>query len=409
MSKKKPLTNPILFQYVKIHVLREYLALELEVKDGIHNDVDNKIDDFIFLCFFVGNDFLPHLPSFRIRNGAIDLILSIYKGFLPQMNGYLTKDCKLNMENINFLLKKISLVEEELGQDTTSSNQRFQNRGRGGRGGHQNNRNDQDQPEENKLEKEILAIKRTQDFAKGNFRLKYYQSKFHIEESDLPRFLEKISKAYLEGINWVYSYYYTGCPSWEWYYPYHYAPLAFDLVNHPRTEYSFSKGVPYRPMEQLMAVLPKQSGHALPICLRKMLAESQSEIIDFYPIKFPLDTNGFKFAWMGVNLLPFVNEKRLIKAVRDKESEFSAEDKARNVIGCEQLLFSTESIPNLSLVVEKSSEKDFNHNLTNDEGHRLSAELSYFDDVYQQDANIPCPRKGIKINDICVNKVLNLK
>lgn len=46
---KKPLTNPILFQYVKIHVLREYLALELEINDGAHLDIDNKIDDFIFL------------------------------------------------------------------------------------------------------------------------------------------------------------------------------------------------------------------------------------------------------------------------------------------------------------------------------------------------------------------------
>mmetsp|Transcript_892 Transcript_892/g.856 ORF Transcript_892/g.856 Transcript_892/m.856 type:complete len:109 (-) Transcript_892:1591-1917(-) len=91
-TQAKPLTNPITFQYVKIHVLREYLELELETDDGVHTDVDNKIDDFIFLCFFVGNDFLPHLPSFRIRNGAIDLILSIYKSFLPKMNGYLTKE-----------------------------------------------------------------------------------------------------------------------------------------------------------------------------------------------------------------------------------------------------------------------------------------------------------------------------
>lgn len=48
-TQKKELTNPILFQYVKIHVLREYLELELEIEDGSHHDIDNKIDDFIFL------------------------------------------------------------------------------------------------------------------------------------------------------------------------------------------------------------------------------------------------------------------------------------------------------------------------------------------------------------------------
>ena len=261
-DQKKPLTNPILFQFLKIHVLREYLGFELQVNDDVHNDVDNKIDDFIFLCFFVGNDFLPHLPSFKIRNGAIDLILMIYKNFLPKMRGYLTKGTDLNMENVSFLLQKLSLVEEELGQDTDPRNNQRPNsrRGRGhGRGGRA-----EEETKETKLEDEVLALKNSEDFSRGDWRLNYYRSKFHLEEGDLEDFLQKISKAYLEGINWVYKYYYTGCQSWDWFYPFHYAPLAVDLFENVKTEYKFEKGNTYRPVEQLMSVLPKQSGHALP-------------------------------------------------------------------------------------------------------------------------------------------------
>jgi 5'-3' exoribonuclease 2 len=65
-----------------------------------------------------------------------------------------------------------------------------------------------------------------------------------------------------------------------------------------------------------MAVFPKQSAHAIPSCYRHLLSDPNSEIIDFYPIDFKLDINGAKFAWMGVNLLPFIDRQRLVAAMK---------------------------------------------------------------------------------------------
>lgn len=82
-------------QFVHIKVLREYLAFEFamlpqKLPNYIVFDLERVIDDFVFICFFVGNDFLPHLPSLDIRDGAIDFLVQAYKEMLPSMGDYLT-------------------------------------------------------------------------------------------------------------------------------------------------------------------------------------------------------------------------------------------------------------------------------------------------------------------------------
>jgi 5'-3' exoribonuclease 2 len=61
----------------------------------------------------VGNDFLPHLPSLQIREGALDAILVIYKNLLPRMTDYLANEGQLSLENADLLFKDISKLEEE--------------------------------------------------------------------------------------------------------------------------------------------------------------------------------------------------------------------------------------------------------------------------------------------------------
>lgn len=70
----------------------------------------------------------------------------------------------------------------------------------------------------------------------------------------------------------------------------------------------------------------------MPECYRK-LYNDDSPIIDFYPKEVKLDINGARYAWMGVNLLPFIDRQRLVAAMQEADgngSKLTPHEKERN-------------------------------------------------------------------------------
>ena len=62
--------------------------------------------------FFVGNDFLPHLPSLDIREGALDLLMDLYRQRLPALGGYLSDNGEVNLQNTSVMLGVIGEWED---------------------------------------------------------------------------------------------------------------------------------------------------------------------------------------------------------------------------------------------------------------------------------------------------------
>ncbi|KAI8299810.1 GTPase-activator protein for Ras-like GTPase [Colletotrichum sp. SAR11_59] len=441
-QEKAPALKPFIWLHVSI--LREYLAVELNVPGlPFRFDLERALDDWVFMCCFVGNDFLPHLPALEIRENGIDTLTAIWKDNLPHMGGYVTKDGHVDLARAQLILNGLAKQEdgifkrrkeqedrreanakrrklqEERNQPRNARPKQVDNAAAGlplfpaaggpngithdmvvGRSSNMNANSanksaasairDQikgimskaepipegdaiqaakvDAPSASTDAKSILGKRKAdgepdqlstptpaagtstpsaaEEAAMDHVRMweegyadRYYEQKFHVDRKDI-EFRHQVARAYVEGLSWVLLYYFQGCPSWEWYYPYHYAPFAADFVELDKMEIAFEKGRISRPFEQLMSVLPAASRHALPEVFHDLMLNEDSEVIDFYPTDFEIDLNGKKMAWQGVALLPFIEMPRLLAAVKKKYPLLSAADRARNGVGRDVLLLS---------------------------------------------------------------------
>uniref|UniRef100_A0A0K0CTQ1 5'-3' exoribonuclease n=1 Tax=Angiostrongylus cantonensis TaxID=6313 RepID=A0A0K0CTQ1_ANGCA len=407
-----PISKEKNFIFLRIPVLREYLERELVMENlPFKYDFERVIDDWVFLCFFVGNDFLPHLPSLEIREGAIDRLVKLYKDMVYSMKGYLTKDGGVYMDRVERIMLGLGEVEDEIFKRRQQEDERYKAiqkakkaRLSGGSrphapsyvpqpgsliapekkatplsgevtrslaasarieamkysendeaarrlkvllkeegsssvdGGNSNRKRKTDAPLD--LDSDEDCVDEIRLFESG-WKDRYYRAKFDVGEEDV-EFRRKVAWAYVEGLCWVLKYYYQGCVSWDWYFPYHYAPFAsdFDTVSQFKPDFC-RETKPFKPLEQLMSVFPAASKQHLPLHWQKLMTDDDSPIIDLYPIDFRIDLNGKKFAWQGVALLPFVDEVRLLRTLRSVYT-LTEEESARNTIGPNRIFIGRE-------------------------------------------------------------------
>lgn len=405
-----PISKEKSFIFLRLPVLREYLERDMVMENlPFKYDFERIIDDWVFLCFFVGNDFLPHLPSLEIREGAIDRLIKLYKDMVYSMKGYLTKDGDVFMDRVERIMLGLGEVEDEIFKRRQQDEERFkaiQKAKKARLSGGSRPQAPSYVPHSGSLiaplsratplsgevtrtlaasaRKEAMQYAQNEEAARrlklmlkgeeastnskeGNgagrkrkaetalnldeeeepvdeirlfeagWKDRYYRAKFDVEADDV-EFRRKVAWAYVEGLCWVLKYYYQGCCSWDWYFPYHYAPFASDFDTVSKFKPDFSRPTkPFKPLEQLMSVFPAASKQHLPIHWQKLMTDENSPIIDLYPIDFRIDLNGKKFAWQGVALLPFVDEGRLLRTLETVQDTLTDEEKARNMTGPDRI------------------------------------------------------------------------
>lgn len=272
------------------------------------------INDFILMCFMVGNDFLPHMPAIEIIQNGIDTMISVYKQTCSEY-GHLTTYSAQNKvrfvkNSFKMFLGEISTYEKLILQEKLESTYNF----------YQNSilENNSEQNQDGTYS---VNIKK--------YRKEYYQY-------NLPNIKRKnICRHYLEGMQWVLSYYIEGVPSWKWSYPYHYAPFAYTLAKY--MDYfkfpAYGHSTPTIPFIQLLSVLPPRSAHLIPAPLKSLLLDKESPLRHYYPNHFKVDLSGKKNEYEGTVILPMVDYDLVEKEYMKLYSQVDRKDKVRNIIG----------------------------------------------------------------------------
>ena len=365
-------TKEAQFQLLHISVLREYIELDLALGIGRAVDKERLIDDFIFLTFLVGNDFLPHLPTLDISEHAFDVIFTAYKELLQNSQGYLVENGELSdMARLESLFQAVGHQEASILANREATNRKQKKKGFA-RGLTREEEQAQAAEEEERqaayeqammaalaegaeleplpdMPAPFVAVKHEVDHdyqgepdtTAKDYRGRYYYDKFKIipdaRDNNTVKFLEELCTHYLEGLMWCIAYYIKGCISWTWYYPYNYGPMLIDMVqcSAKRDKIKFELGQPFTPFQQLLGCLPPASSRLLPKPYQYLMLNEASPVIHFYPLQFDVDQDGKKNPWEAVVLLPFIDEKELMAAEKAlcAPGKLTAKERARNEFG----------------------------------------------------------------------------
>lgn len=302
------------FSYLDIQQLGDAVYKELII--GLHKEQkcvvkDRLINDYIFLCFMLGNDFVDHLPSLLIKENGVNILTKYYINSLCKNIGeatYLLDNGKPLGERLN-----LHMYMDIMGQLSSCEDYFFKKVYSAYKGNgivYKDIPIDQDT---NKVQLHFLK----QDVIRYNddgYKQRYYKY-YGISE------VEEVCKDYIEGLYWISGYYNNHEHSnWSWYYKHHATPFVSDVYNYLRKNTKNIRGFiaetkslqsssPISTLEQLCMVLPRDSltdilentaEESKRVSKIKRIFRTNSDILErYYPTRITLDLIHKEWLWQS--------------------------------------------------------------------------------------------------------------
>ena len=418
--------NNLLFNdFIYISLLRQYLDWEfIDIKEIIDKSKYNKerfYEDFVLLCFLLGNDYIPGILTLDKHYQIFEMLLESYKKTIIKTKDYLINNGKINFNNFKAFInqlanyefdyleikleffeiiknqkkekmnnKKTNYTLKEIFDCCCNSNEALENKEKYDKLKYVMNSNKNFINKINDIINDtIMKYDSEYNFElKNNFIFKfkeqyktnkfeaekmYYNEKFKIDLNEkYQNEKEKIITNYLAGIQWN-LYYYKGFLNWNWNYLYNYAPLLISLsrnYNYNLTQNidkiicennngENKEGKPLSPL--ILQCLSFHSNlNSCSIISPDIKDKIYNIIPDYHKYQIKIENNGFPYHSQTTVLIPKLKGEEIIKLLELNNDENNELDK--------EYLYNNNKVDKIEYKRKRKNEifKGYNDNETSD-------------------------------------------
>ena len=272
------------------------------------------LHDFVGIMNLLGNDFVPHGLSVKIKSEGIEILLEMYKNMDTRENLVVQRDDRweYNVEVLRIFAKRIA--EQEPAQILKAIRAKLE-----ARVGASHSKSEVEQalaryndtPVEWAAEKSLIRTMMLEGRDKPVSLLVDNWRDLYDEKAFFGTNPNTVVTHYLESLAWTLTYYSGGLVDTHWYFPWPLPPrfetvvvalenrTTLSIPNKPRT--------PLKPQEQLAMVLPQPSFGLLPAEYAKLMKDYPQ----YWPTRWASYSFGRRFLWECEPLIPLVPPERI--------------------------------------------------------------------------------------------------
>uniref|UniRef100_A0A6C0HNJ7 Xrn1 N-terminal domain-containing protein n=1 Tax=viral metagenome TaxID=1070528 RepID=A0A6C0HNJ7_9ZZZZ len=294
------------------------------------------IDDYVFLSMLFGNDFMPKIHWMSLSNGGYEKWLSAYWQIHNHTEEYLVNLAAMTINtemlgDIMFLIKEQEHVNVlDLFAKRKKLKIRISN---------EMSEREKQQTFADFFPLQHLNVEQTIQPEKPGWQDRYYSVCFNI----VPTIINKsqIANCYLRTLVWNFLYYFDEIPSWDWYYPYAYAPTMSDIYDEiikvkninpgGNKDFAFTIGEPVSAQTLLLMVLPWASKGLMARDISVKLESDQCPMKIYFPHKYGLNVAFNRYYHECVPNIYKMDLKKVHTFI--KTIKFTEDELARNETG----------------------------------------------------------------------------